>query len=130
MEAGVFMRQARCVPSGSPDPTQRATFPAACLSWIAVNLTQIECKPLYLAGTNTRRVRQALFGLFDGAVSKDSVSRARRKAKIDREAWCARSLAGEDIVRLILDGTVVKTRSDGRATSIPVLEYRCMNLGP
>ena len=31
----------------------------------------------YLAGTNTRRVKRALFGLFEGAVGKDVVSRAR-----------------------------------------------------
>ena len=76
---------------------------------------------VYLAGTNTRRVKRALFGLFDGAVSKDVVSRAWRKVKIDWEAWCARSLAGEDIVRLILDGTVVKARIDRKATAISVL---------
>ena len=76
---------------------------------------------VYLAGTNTRRVKRALFGLFDGAVSKDVVSRAWRKVKTDWEAWCARSLADEDIVRLILDGTVVKTRLDRKATAISVL---------
>jgi transposase-like protein len=76
---------------------------------------------VYLAGTNTRRVKRALFGLFDGAVSKDVVSRAWRKVKTDWEAWCARSLAEEDIVRLILDGTVVKTRLDRKATAISVL---------
>jgi len=76
---------------------------------------------VYLAGTNTRRVKRALFSLFDGAVSKDVVSRAWRKVKVDWEAWCARSLAGEDIVRLILDGTVVKARIDRKATAISVL---------
>ena len=76
---------------------------------------------VYLAGTNTRRVKRALFGLFEGAVSKDVVSRAWRKVKTDWEAWCARSLADEDIVRLILDGTVVKTRLDRKATAISVL---------
>lgn len=76
---------------------------------------------VYLAGTNTRRVKRALVGLFDGAVSKDVVSRAWRKVKTDWEAWCGRDLAGEDVVRLILDGTVVKTRIDRKATGIPVL---------
>lgn len=76
---------------------------------------------VYLAGTNTRRVKRALFGLFDGAVNKDVVSRAWRKVKTDWDAWCARDLADEDIVRLILDGTVVKTRIDRKATSISVL---------
>jgi len=76
---------------------------------------------VYLFGTNTRRVKRALFGLFDGAVSKDVVSRAWRKVKVDWDAWCARSLADEDIVRLILDGTVIKTRLDRKATNISVL---------
>ena len=76
---------------------------------------------VYLSGTNTRRVKRALFGLFDGAVSKDVVSRAWRKVKVDWDAWCARSLADEDIVRLILDGTVIKTRLDRKATNISVL---------
>ncbi len=76
---------------------------------------------VYLAGTNTRRVKRALFGLFQGAVGKDVVSRAWRKVKVDWDAWCARSLAGEDIVRLILDGTVIRTRLDKKATNISVL---------
>ena len=76
---------------------------------------------VYLAGTNTRRVKRALFGLFQGAVSKDVVSRAWRKVKVDWDAWCARSLAEEEIVRLILDGTVIKTRLDRKATNISVL---------
>ena len=76
---------------------------------------------VYLAGTNTRRVKRALFGLFGGAVGKDVVSRAWRKVKTDWEAWCGRSLAEEDIVRLILDGTVVKTRIDRKASAISVL---------
>ena len=76
---------------------------------------------VYLAGTNTRRVKCALFALFKGAVSKDVVSRAWRKVKVDWDAWCARSLADEDVIRLILDGTVIKTRLDKKATNISVL---------
>ena len=76
---------------------------------------------VYLSGTNTRRVKRALFVLFKGAVSKDVVSRAWRKVKTDWDAWCARSLADEDIVRLILDGTVIKTRLDRKAQNISVL---------
>ena len=76
---------------------------------------------VYLSGTNTRRVKRALYGLFEGAVSKDVVSRAWRKVKVDWDAWVARNLADEDIVRLILDGTVIKTRLDRKATNISVL---------
>jgi len=75
----------------------------------------------YLAGTNTRRVRRALAALFAGAVSKDIVSRTWRKVQTDWDAWRRRSLAQEDIVRLILDGTVVRVRLDRKATSISLL---------
>src|SRR6201988_2508080 len=75
----------------------------------------------YLAGTNTRRVRRALTTLFRGAVSKDTVSRAWRKVKPDWDAWNARPLADERIVRMILDGTVVRVRLDRKATAISLL---------
>jgi transposase-like protein len=75
----------------------------------------------YLAGTNTRRVRRALAALFGGAVGKDTVSRTWRKVKTDWDAWSARPLADEPIVRLILDGTVVRVRLDRKATSISLL---------
>ena len=75
----------------------------------------------YLAGTNTRRVRGALQALFGGAVGKDVVSRVWRKVKADWDAWNARSLADEPIVRLILDGTVVDVRLDRKATAISLL---------
>jgi transposase-like protein len=75
----------------------------------------------YLAGTNTRRVRRALGTLFGGAVGKDTVSRAWRKVQTDWETWQKRDLSPEDIVRVILDGTVVKVRLDKRSTGISVL---------
>jgi transposase-like protein len=75
----------------------------------------------YLAGTNTRRVRRALAALFDGAVGKDVVSRTWRKLKSDWDAWNSRDLAAEPILRLILDGTVVRVRLDRKATSISLL---------
>ena len=76
---------------------------------------------VYLAGTNTRRVRRALRGVFGGAIGKDIVSRVWRKVKGDWDAWNSRSLADEPIVRLILDGTVVRVRLDRKATSISLL---------
>src|SRR6266487_6789963 len=75
----------------------------------------------YLAGTNTRRVRSALKALFGGGVGKDTVSRVWRKVKAYWDAWNARSLAAEPIVRLILDGTVVDVRLDRKATAISLL---------
>ncbi|WP_245313280.1 transposase, partial [Bradyrhizobium macuxiense] len=76
---------------------------------------------VYLSGTNTRRVRRALGALFAGSVGKDTVSRVWRKVKSDWDAWNARSLAEEPIVRLILDGTVVRVRLDRKATAISLL---------
>ena len=84
----------------------------------------------YLSGTNTRRVKRALAALFGGAVGKDVaqialrfrwVSRTWRKVRTDWDAWNGRDLAGEDMVRLILDGTVVRVRLDRRATNISLL---------
>ncbi len=84
----------------------------------------------YLSGTNTRRVKRALAALFGGAVGKDAaqiaarfrwVGRTWRKIKVDWEAWGKRDLADEDVVRLILDGTVVRVRLDRKATSISLL---------
>jgi putative transposase len=75
----------------------------------------------YLSGTNTRRVRRALGALFGGAIGKDVVSRAWHKVQTDWEAWQKRDLAGDNIVRLILDGTVVRVRLDRKATSLSVL---------
>jgi len=75
----------------------------------------------YLAGMNTRRVRRALGSLFAGKVGKDMVSRAWQRTRSAWEAWQKRDLAGEGIVRLILDGTVVKVRLDKKATAISLL---------
>ena len=76
---------------------------------------------VYLAGVNTRRVRRALQTLFAGRIGKDAVSRAWRKTRAAWEAWQQRDLTDQDIVRLILDGTVVKVRLDRRATAISLL---------
>ena len=75
----------------------------------------------YLAGVNTRRVRRALASLFVGYVGKDVVSRAWQRTRSAWEGWRGRDLAGEDIARLILDGTVVKVRLDRRVTAISLL---------
>ena len=41
--------------------------------------------------------------------------------KGDWDAWNARSLKDEPIIRLILDGTIVRVRLDKKATSISLL---------
>jgi putative transposase len=88
-------------PDGTTEEWRSATLPR-----YARMTRQVEAliAASYLAGTNTRRVRRALGALFRGAVGKDVVSRTWRRIKADWEAWNRRSLAGDDIVRLILDG--------------------------
>ena len=66
-------------------------------------------------------VRRALAALLDGTVGKNKVSQTRRKVKSDWDTWNTRLLAGEPVVRLILDGTVVRVRLDLKATSISLL---------
>ena len=69
---------------------------------------------VYLAGTNTRRVKRALFGLFEGAVSKDVVSRAWRKVKVDWDAWSARDLTdlAASVGYLVVDESFADARPD------------------
>jgi Transposase, Mutator family len=59
--------------------------------------------------------------MFGGDRRQVHGERTWRKVKSDWDAWNARSLAGEPIVRLILDGTVVRVRLDRKATSISLL---------
>ncbi len=70
---------------------------------------------------NTRRARRALAKLFEGHVGKDVVGRAWQRTRSAWMAWQERDLASEDIVRLILDGTVVRVRLDRKATAISLL---------
>ena len=78
--------------------------------------------PMHKAETLIARAYlAALAALFGGAVGKDTVSRTWRKVKGDWDAWKSRSLAGERIVRLIHDGTVVRVRLDRKAIAISLL---------
>jgi putative transposase len=106
----------------APDGTSRE-WRSAVLPRYARMTKQAEAliASAYLAGTNTRRVKRALAALFKGAVGKDVVSRVWRKVKTDWDAWRRRDLAQEDIVRLILDGSVVRVRLDRKATNVSLL---------
>ena len=116
---GVTVPRARLV---APDGTSRE-WRSAVLPRYARMTRQVEAlvASAYLSGTNTRRVRRALGALFKGAIGKDVVSRVWRKLKADWEAWARRDLAGEDIVRLVLDGSVVRVRLDRKATNVSLL---------
>ena len=116
---GVTVPRARLV---APDGTSRE-WRSAVLPRYARMTRQVEAlvASAYLSGTNTRRVRRALGALFKGAIGKDVVSRVWRKLKADWEAWTRRDLVAEDIVRLVLDGSVVRVRLDRKATNVSLL---------
>lgn len=77
---------------------------------------------VYLAGTNTRRLKGALAPLLRGGpLSKDAVSRLVGRLRDDFETWRSRDLADEDIRYVFLDGWFPKVRIGGRRERVPVL---------
>jgi transposase-like protein len=77
---------------------------------------------LYFGGVNTRKVKQAIRPLLrNSPLSKSSISRLVVRLKDYFEAWRSRSLAGEDIRYVYLDGTYVRVRCAGRSGSLPVM---------
>jgi putative transposase len=77
---------------------------------------------VYLAGTNTRRVRVALAPLLRGGpLSKDAVSRLVGRLRDDFDTWRTRDLAGEDIRYVFMDGWYPKVRIGRRRARVPVL---------
>jgi putative transposase len=77
---------------------------------------------MYMGGVNTRKVKQAIRPLLrNSPLSKSTISRLIVRLKEYFEAWRTRSLAGEDIHYVFLDGTYVRVRCAGRIGSLPVL---------
>lgn len=77
---------------------------------------------VYLAGTNTRRIKGALAPLLRGGpLSKDAVSRLVGRLREDFDTWRMRDLAAEDIRYLFMDGWYPKVRIGGRRVRVPVL---------
>jgi len=76
----------------------------------------------YLCGTSTRRVREALCPLLDGAaLSSSTVSRVVARLAEQFDAWRGRELSGEDIAVMFLDGLNLKVRLGGKVETVPVL---------
>lgn len=76
----------------------------------------------YLCGTNTRKIRNALGPLLEGAaLSKSTVSRIVARLSEHFDAWRKRELSGEDIALVFLDGFNLKIRLGRKVSSIPVL---------
>jgi transposase-like protein len=122
---GTFGKTEICVPrarlTGEDGKTSEWKSGSLCAYQRRTKAADALIASAYISGTNTRRVRRALNTVFAGAVGKDVVSRTWRKVKGDWEAWNGRSLADEPIIRLILDGTIVRVRLDKKATSISLL---------
>lgn len=77
---------------------------------------------VYLAGTNTRRIRGALAPLLRGGpLSKDAVSRLVGRLKEDFEQWRQRDLKDDKIQYLFMDGWYPKVRIDKKRVRVPVL---------
>lgn len=77
---------------------------------------------LYFGGVNSRKVQRALRPLLaNSPLSRSSVSRLVVRLTDYFEGWQKRSLAGEDIQYLYLDGTYMKVRCGGRSGSLPIL---------
>ena len=77
---------------------------------------------VYLAGTNTRRIKGALAPLLrNGPLSKDAVLRLVGRLREDFDTWRSRDLADEDIRYVFMDGWYPKVRIGGRRARVPVL---------
>lgn len=77
---------------------------------------------VYVAGTNTRRIKGALSPLLRGApLSKDAVSRLVARLKSEFESWRGRDLAKEDIRYLYMDGWFPRLRLGKQRVVVPVL---------
>ena len=77
---------------------------------------------MYFGGVNTRKVKQALRPLLrDSPLSKSAISRLIVQLKEYFEAWRKRSLIGEDVRYIYLDGICVRVRCGKRTESLPVL---------
>lgn len=77
---------------------------------------------IYVAGTNSRRIKGALSPLLRGApLSKDAVSRLVARLKHEFDAWRERDLSGEDIRYLFMDGWFPKLRLGKQRVVVPVL---------
>ncbi len=77
---------------------------------------------VYLAGSNSRRIRTALAPLLRGGpLSKDAVSRLVGRLAEDFRSWQTRDLAADQIRYLLLDGWYPKVRLGKRRVRVPVL---------
>jgi len=75
----------------------------------------------YLCGVSTRKVRRALGMVLGGRGSRSAVSRSLKELAPEWEAWKARDLSKDGVVRLILDGFSVRCRVGNEVLRMSVL---------
>lgn len=75
----------------------------------------------YLCGVSTRKSAVALSQALGPGVSKSTVSRCLERLRPEWESWQKRDLSKDEIERLILDGTVLHVRMDGRSERMTIL---------
>ena len=75
----------------------------------------------YLCGCSVRKVSFALSQALGGGISRSMVSRCLRRLKPQWEAWQARDLSGEGVVRLVLDALSIGVRMDGTSHKLLIL---------
>lgn len=69
---------------------------------------------LYLSGASTRDLRRAVAPLFGTrALSRSAISRVVARLQVEYQAWQRRSLAGEPLAYLYLDGQRHRVRAGG-----------------
>lgn len=75
----------------------------------------------YLCGCSVRKVSFSLAQALGGSVSRSMVGRCLRRLKPEWEAWQARDLSQEGVVRLVLDALCMDVRMDGTSHKLLIL---------
>jgi len=77
---------------------------------------------VYLSGTNTRRIKKALYPILQGAqMSKSTISRIVQRLKESFDKWRLMDLSVRTYIYLYVDAIGVKARAGEKVTKMPVL---------
>jgi len=77
---------------------------------------------VYLSGTNTRRIKKALYPLLkEAALSKSAVSRIVARLQESFDKWRTKSLADKVFIYLYADAIRIRIRAAGRVVKMSVL---------
>lgn len=77
---------------------------------------------VYLSGTNTRRIKKALYPILQGAqMSKSTISRIVQRLKESFDKWCTMDLSTKTYIYLYIDAIGIRTRTANKSAKMPVL---------